>query len=54
MPEATVTSKGSDGVVEMRPATVDLRDLVGMCKPKRKGVTVEAMNVAIRKAASRP
>jgi antitoxin PrlF len=43
-----------DGVVEMRPATVDLRELVGMLKPKRKGVTVEAMNAAIRKAASRP
>ena len=33
---------------------VDLQDLIGILKPKRRGVTVEAMKVAIAKAASRP
>jgi hypothetical protein len=42
-----------DGVVEMVPETVDVMDLCGVFKPKVRGVTVEAMNEAIRKAASR-
>ncbi|HET9769145.1 MAG TPA: type II toxin-antitoxin system PrlF family antitoxin [Thermoanaerobaculia bacterium] len=42
-----------DGVVEMLPETVDVMDLCGVFKPKVRGVTVEAMNEAIRKAASR-
>ena len=42
-----------DGVVEMVPETVDVLDLCGIFKPKVRGVTVEAMNEAIRKAAAR-
>ena len=42
-----------DGVVEMVPETVDVMDLCGVFKPKVRGVTVEAMNEAIRKAAAR-
>ena len=42
-----------DGVVELVPETVDLMTLCGIFKPKVRGVTVEDMNEAIRKAASR-
>ncbi len=40
-----------DGVVELRPQTVDLKDLYGVLESKRGAVTVEAMNEAIGKAA---
>lgn len=65
LPEEVVTSLGlesgdrvaltvrSDGVVEMRPETVDLLSLCGTIKPKVRGVSVEQMNDAIRKAASK-
>jgi len=43
-----------DGVVELRPETVDIRDLFGLLKSKRRRpVTVEEMNEAIRRKASR-
>jgi AbrB family looped-hinge helix DNA binding protein len=42
-----------DGVVELVPETLDLMDLCGVFKPKVRGVTVEAMNEAVRKAAMR-
>lgn len=40
-----------DGVVEMVPETVDLLSLRGSVRPDVRGVTVEAMNEAIRDAA---
>jgi antitoxin PrlF len=40
-----------DGVVEMRPETVDLRDLYAVLKRPGKPVTVEEMNEAIARAA---
>jgi hypothetical protein len=44
-----------DGVVEMRPETVDLNDLYGVLKRTGKTVTVEEMNEAIAEAgAGRP
>jgi AbrB family looped-hinge helix DNA binding protein len=43
-----------DGVVEMRPETVDLLSLCGSIKPRVRGVSVEDMNEAIRKAAGKP
>ncbi len=36
-----------DGVVELRPQTVDLKDLYGMLEHRGKAVTVEEMNEAI-------
>jgi antitoxin PrlF len=42
-----------DGTVVVEAETVDLMTLHGTLKPKRKGVTVEAMNEAIRRAAGR-
>jgi antitoxin PrlF len=42
-----------DGIVEMRPDEVDLMSLCGSIRPKTRGVTVEDMNEAIRKAAIR-
>jgi AbrB family looped-hinge helix DNA binding protein len=42
-----------DGTVVVEAETVDLRALRGILKPKRKGVTVEAMNAAIRRTAGR-
>lgn len=43
-----------DGVVELRPQTVDLRDLFGALAYKGKPVTVEDMNQAIAEAAAEP
>ena len=40
-----------DGIVELRPQTVDLKDLYGILEYKGEAVTVEAMNEAIGKAA---
>ena len=42
-----------DGVVELVPETLDLMSLCGIFKPKVQGVSVEAMNAAVRAAASR-
>ena len=42
-----------DGVVELRPATVDLKDLVGILSVKGKRLTVEQMNDAISRGALR-
>ncbi len=42
-----------DGVAEMRPQSVDLRDCVGMLGSKGKHLTVEQMNEIVGRAASR-
>jgi AbrB family looped-hinge helix DNA binding protein len=42
-----------DGVVEMHPETVDLMSLCGIIKPAVRGVTLEAMDDAIRRAVTR-
>jgi hypothetical protein len=43
-----------DGVVELRPDTVDIQDLFGiLCRPGTRKVSVEEMNSAIRRAAAR-
>jgi antitoxin PrlF len=41
-----------DGVVELRPETVDLHDLYGMLKRRGKRVSVEAMNEHVAESAS--
>jgi antitoxin PrlF len=41
------------GQVVVEPETVDLRDLKGILKPRRKGVTVEDMDDAIRRQAAK-
>ena len=40
-----------DGTVVVEPETVDLLDLAGVLRPKRKGVTVADMDKAIRTEA---
>lgn len=42
-----------DGVVEMRPDTVDLMSLYGIVKPSVKGVTLADMDEAIRRGAAK-
>jgi hypothetical protein len=42
-----------DGVVELRPDTIDVMSLCGIFKPQVKGVTLADMDDAIRKAATR-
>jgi AbrB family looped-hinge helix DNA binding protein len=42
-----------DGTVVVEAETVDLMTLRGVLKPRRKGVTVEAMNEAVRRSAGR-
>ncbi|MEA2690937.1 MAG: hypothetical protein QOJ16_324 [Acidobacteriota bacterium] len=42
-----------DGVVEMRPETVDLMSLFGVIKPRVQGVTLDDMDAAIRRSATR-
>ena len=42
-----------DGTVIVEAETVDLMTLRGALKARRKGVTVEAMNEAIRRTAGR-
>jgi antitoxin PrlF len=37
-----------DGTVTVEAETVDLLSLRGILKPRRRGVTIEAMNAAIR------
>jgi len=41
-----------NGVVEMRPETVDLLSLCGIFKPAVKGVTLDDMEEAIRQGAT--
>jgi AbrB family looped-hinge helix DNA binding protein len=41
-----------DGTVTVEAETVDILQLRGKVKPGRKGVTVEAMNEAIRRSAA--
>jgi len=40
-----------DGVVELRPETVDLRELFGVLDARGKKVTVEEMGEAVAEAA---
>ena len=42
-----------DGVVEMRPDTVDLMSLYGIVRPSVQGVTLADMNEAIRRGATK-
>lgn len=42
-----------DGVVEIQPQTVDLHSLLGVVKPKVRGVTIEDMKKTVRKMGSR-
>ena len=42
-----------DGVVEMRPETVDLMSLFGAIKPRVKGVSVKDMDDAVQRSAAR-
>lgn len=42
-----------DGVVEVQPETLDVLSLCGIIKPKIRGITIEQMNTAIRKAGAR-
>lgn len=42
-----------DGQVVVEPETVDLRDLKGVLKPSRKGVTLDNMASAIRREAAK-
>jgi antitoxin PrlF len=41
-----------DGTVTMEPETVDLLDLKGALKARVTGVTIEAMNAAVRESAA--
>ncbi len=43
-----------DGTVLLQPETIDLGTLRACLKPRRKGITLEAMDRAIRKSAERP
>ena len=42
-----------DGRFFVEPETVDIRSLRGIIKPRRRGVSVEEMNEAIRRAGTR-
>jgi AbrB family looped-hinge helix DNA binding protein len=42
-----------DGRVVVEPETIDLLDLQGILKPRRKGVTLSDMDEAIRTGAGR-
>ena len=42
-----------DGTVTVEAVSIDLMTLRGAIKPARRGVTVEAMNEAIRRSATR-
>ena len=42
-----------DGTVTVEAVSIDLRELRGAIKPRKRGVTVEAMNDAIRRSAAR-
>jgi AbrB family looped-hinge helix DNA binding protein len=51
--DRVVFIRGSDGKIVVEPQTVDVRSLRGVIEPKRRGVTIEQMNEAIRKAGTR-
>ena len=42
-----------DGTVVVEPETIDLLDLEGILRPKRKGITIADMDEAIRTAAGK-
>jgi antitoxin PrlF len=42
-----------DGTVTVVAETVDVRSLQGIVKSKVRGITIEDMNAAVRRAASR-
>jgi AbrB family looped-hinge helix DNA binding protein len=42
-----------DGVITVEPEKLDLQSLRGAIQTKIKGVTIEAMNDAVRRSASR-
>lgn len=42
----------SDGSIMVEADTVDLLDLFGMLKPRRRGITLKDMEAAIRRGAS--
>lgn len=42
-----------DGIVTVEAVSIDLRELRGAIKPGKRGITVEAMNEAIRRSAAR-
>lgn len=42
-----------DGTVVVEPETVDLFDLKGILRPRRKGVTIAEMDEVIRTAAGK-
>jgi len=42
-----------DGTVVVEPETIDLLDLSGILRPKRKGMTVADMDEAIRTGAGK-
>ena len=42
-----------DGKVVVEPETIDVLDLKGILKPRRKGVTIADMDQAIRAEASK-
>ncbi len=42
-----------DGTVVVEPETVELLDLKGILKPKRKGITIAEMDEVIRTAAGK-
>jgi AbrB family looped-hinge helix DNA binding protein len=42
-----------DGTVVVEPETVDVLSLAGVLKPRRKGVSIEDMNEAIRSRAGK-
>jgi len=43
----------AEGVVEIRPRTVDLRSLAGMISPEEKGVSLDQMEEAVAEGARR-
>lgn len=43
---------GADGTVTVEAETVDLRALRGSIQPQMRGVSVQAMNAAIRRSAT--
>lgn len=44
---------GEDGTVTVEAETIDLLELRGTVKTRMKGITIDAMNDAIRRSAAR-